>query len=312
MTTAAPVQFTTPPASRLLGVGLLLIVAFVWGSMFVVVKTLTPTLTAAELMAWRYMLAALLLLPLLCRPQTAGLWRHGAALGTLLFLAVGTQTAGLAYTTASRAAFITGLTVVMVPLAAAFLARQRVAGAVWVGAGLCLLGLTSLSFEGSPLNAGDGLVLGTTVAYTAYVLVMGRAAAQHAALPLTAVSILTTAGLSALWMGAQAVMTATPIHVPPSGTWAGLAFLSLIGTIGMYVLQAQGQRLVSASETAVVFSFEPVFALLTAVVVLRESIGLRGVVGVALIMAGLLYSQLRGVVKARQRQGGLSPQAAER
>lgn len=199
MTIAAPVKPLN--LSHLLGLSMIALVALVWGSMFTVVKTLTPHLSTPELLFWRYALAALPLLPCLFRaPRQArvALWRDGAILGTLMFMAAATQTAGLAYTSANRAAFITGLSVVLVPLSAAFLTRQRKPKAVWIGAGLCLTGLASLSLEGGTPNVGDALVLGTAVTYTAYVLVMSRVAHRHAAFPLTAVSILTTALLSLL------------------------------------------------------------------------------------------------------------------
>lgn len=294
---------TTPsppprPTAHLFGVGLLLLVAFIWGSMFVVVKHLTTVLSTSELMAWRYLLAALPMLPFLRRAATLHLWRHGVLLGTLLFLVVGTQTAGLAFTTANRAAFITGLAVVLAPLAAALLARQRVPWAVWLGAGLCLTGLTSLSFEGAPLNIGDALVLVTALTYTAYILALGQVAHRHAALALTAVSIVTNALLSLGWMLGQALLTAAPPHVPPVTTWGALLFISLVGTVGTYLFQIHGQRQVSPSETVIILSLEPVFALLTSMVVLQETIGTRGWIGVVLMMSGLLVSQLVPLIRS--------------
>ncbi|GGK34987.1 permease [Deinococcus malanensis] len=299
---SSPSVRTVPPtpASHLLGVGLLLFVAFVWGTMFVVVKNLTTVLSTAELMTWRYVLAALPLLPFLRHATSPHLWRHGAVIGVLLFVVVSTQTAGLAFTTANRAAFITGLAVILAPLATAFLARQRVPSAVWIGAVLCLVGLAFLSLEGTPLNIGDALVLGTAVSYTAYVLFLGKVAHLHAALTLTTISILTNALLSAVWMFGQASLAATPLHLPPVSTWGALVFVSLIGTVGMYLCQIHGQRRVSPSETVIILSLEPLFTVLASLVFLHEAIGLRGMLGAVLMIGGLLYSQLVPMANARK------------
>ena len=86
-----------PPA----GVGLLLVVALVWGSMFVGVQRLTLGLLTAELMAWRSLMATVPMLCLLRRTPSPHLWRHGASVGTLMFLVVGTQPTRHALTSAS-------------------------------------------------------------------------------------------------------------------------------------------------------------------------------------------------------------------
>lgn len=172
--------------------------------------------------------------------------------------------------------------------------------AIWIGAALCLAGLTSLSFEGIPLNIGDALVLGTALTYTAYILYLGKVAHHHTTLSLTAVSSVTNAVLSTGWMLGRAAVNSTPLNLPSVSTWGALVCIGLVGTVAMYLCQIHGQRRVSPSETVIILSLEPVFALLTSMVVLHETVGPRGWVGVMLMMAGLLYSQLMPLAQANR------------
>ncbi|MFD1734466.1 DMT family transporter [Deinococcus malanensis] len=279
--------------------GLLLFVAFVWGTMFVVVKNLTTVLSTAELMTWRYVLAALPLLPFLRHATSPHLWRHGAVIGVLLFVVVSTQTAGLAFTTANRAAFITGLAVILAPLATAFLARQRVPSAVWIGAVLCLVGLAFLSLEGTPQHRRrTGARHGRELHRLRAVPGKGRSPPRGADLNHHQHPDERPAERR---MDVRAgIPRRHPASPAASEHLGALVFVSLIGTVGMYLCQIHGQRRVSPSETVIILSLEPLFTVLASLVFLHEAIGLRGMLGAVLMIGGLLYSQLVPMANARK------------
>ena len=134
-----------------LGILLLILVTGIWGSTFAVVKTLTETLEPQVLIAWRFLIGTLATLPLLLlwrqtappaseqRPRS--LWKDGLLVGAWLIVGYGTQTIALQTTSANRAAFITALSVVLVPLWQALVARRPLGVSLWAAAALAVAGL---------------------------------------------------------------------------------------------------------------------------------------------------------------------------
>ncbi|WP_245588548.1 DMT family transporter [Deinococcus pimensis] len=157
-----------------LGLVLLVLVTVVWGSTFPIVKNAVGTLDPALLLAWRFTFGVLPLLPFLLRPRVAQgtpprerargrFWIDGLILGAWLVAGYATQTIGLQTTGANRAAFITGLSVVLVPLWLALTAGRRLGARLWGAAVLDVAGLGLLSWEGGRLVIGDLWVLGCAV-----------------------------------------------------------------------------------------------------------------------------------------------------
>src|SRR5919197_4995336 len=141
----------------------LLGVAAVWGATFVLVRDALTFAGPFTFLAVRFGLATVLLAPLLLRAGRRAaldgrLARAGAVLGTLLCAGYGFQTAGLQFTTPARAAFITGLSVVVVPLLAAVGLGRPVARGIWLGVALATVGLALLSL-GPELASGRGRVV---------------------------------------------------------------------------------------------------------------------------------------------------------
>ena len=129
----------------------------------------------------RFGLAALLLTPFARRPETAQAGSAGFVIGLLLFLGYALQTLGLQHTSASRAGFLTGLTVVFVPVGVALLHQRRPSRPLGAGIMLAVGGtalLSGSSQAGASSLLGDLLVLGCALAFTSHILILGRVAAQ--------------------------------------------------------------------------------------------------------------------------------------
>lgn len=136
-----PIALGSPLAANLM----LLTVAFVWGASNVFVKSALDQIGPFTFLAIRFWIAfAVLAIFLRDRLRQGGmpLWRAGAVLGAVLCAAYAFQTIGLRTTTATRAGFITGLFVVIVPLLSAFLLRQMPPPSAWLAvSGLALISL---------------------------------------------------------------------------------------------------------------------------------------------------------------------------
>ena len=273
---------------RLRGILILTLVTLIWGSTFVVVKGALENFSPSLLMLLRFALGALIFLPLW--PRSRGSWLVGLELGALSFIGYATQTIGLLYTTAGRSAFITALSVVLVPLIAGLLGR-KVRPLVWLGALASFVGVGLLAYDGSPPNVGDFWTLATAVTYAFYILALERHVRDHNPLALTFTQLVWLTVFVAAWSllsGDLAQLAATPIP------WAAILYLTIAATALTTWLMAVGQRDVSAPEAAIVYSMEPVWAAIFAYVVLGEQLGLQGWLGGLLVVLAVIAAQLGG------------------
>ena len=130
----------------------LIAIAAVWGLTFVMVKDAIEELPTMAFLAYRFIPASLIV-AVVFRKQLARMswdgWRAGAVMGVFLTGGYVFQTLGMEKTTASNAGFITGLFVVLTPVLAAIVLRERLPGTVWAAAGAAAVGLWLLSGAGT-------------------------------------------------------------------------------------------------------------------------------------------------------------------
>jgi drug/metabolite transporter (DMT)-like permease len=268
----------------------LVIVTAVWGVTFVQVKDAVGIYPLFAFLAVRFAIAtATLGIPGARRLR--GLGRRGFGAGLLLgfFLAAGyaLQTAGLQRTTPSSAGFITGLYVVLVPLVALVLFRERIGRGVWIGAGLALAGLAMLSGVSAGSTLGDVLVLGCAAAFGFQIPLTGRFAPHYDPLALTLVQMLTA------FVGFSVIAVALgELKVPHGWTvWAALLVTGVFASALAFLIQTWAQRRISAARTAIIYAMEPVFAGFFGYVLAGDRLGALGWGGCALILAGIVASE---------------------
>jgi drug/metabolite transporter (DMT)-like permease len=268
----------------------LIAVTAVWGVTFVQVKDAVALYPLFAFLAVRFAIASLTLAvpagPRLRELGRAG-WLAGAALGLLLAVGYGLQTAGLERTTVSSAGFITGLYVVFTPLLALALFRLRVGLAVWVGVALATLGLALLSGVDAGSPAGDLLVLGGSAAYSLQIVLMERFAPRFDPLAFTEVEMLAAfAGFTAL------ALALGQVELPRGWTvWGALLVTGVFASALAFLVQTWAQRRTSATRTALAFAMEPVFAAFFGYTLAGDRLGWLGWGGCAVIMAGILLAE---------------------
>lgn len=296
----------------------LLVVTFSWGATFVLVKEAIETMPPFTFLGVRFAIAAILLyliLLLFKREQLQfdnGILKAGTVLGFWLFAGYIFQTLGLQYTSASKAGFITGLSVVLVPLFSVWLLRIKPKRATVIGVGTATAGLALLSLDKvEAANFGDFLVLLCALSYAMHIIMMGKFAPKFKALPLaltqiTAVAIFNLAGalLFEPWQSALA----KDVLFNPSVDLA-LIITAVFATGLAFVAQSQFQKFTTPTRTALIFSTEPVFAAVTAYFWADERLSGQGIIGALLILAGMLMAELGGSDKEEATAGGVSPES---
>ncbi|MCS7169801.1 MAG: DMT family transporter, partial [Candidatus Kapabacteria bacterium] len=260
----------------------LLAVTLIWGGTFAVVKSAVVATSPFLFTGLRFLLALLLMLMLwrgaFQRWDTPTI-RHGLILGTLLAGGFSLQTVGLVHTTASRSAFITGTTIVLVPFFQWLGQRRSVQPWEWAGAAAALLGLWQLSnprFE--VWNIGDLLTIASTVFWATYIVVLdsftrpASGALQHS-LRLTLLQFAVTA-ITGFGLHTLAVVTRFPsqgqgnIGQSSFQLLFALAYTAILASLIAMLLQTHYQRYTTPVRASLIYALEPPFASLIAWMVL--------------------------------------------
>jgi len=287
----------------------LLFVAFVWGSTFVVVQDAIQSLPPFIFNAVRFGLAGLFLLAVSFWKGAGGKGSvgksvaAGAILGCCLFIGYTFQTVGLLYTTPAKAGFITGLSVVMVPLLSVFFLKKRpgalsAAGSVFAGCGLYLLAAK----DASGLSAGDLLVLICAVGFAFHIIITDRFAQQISPLLATTVQLLVVSAFS--WIGAiffenwKAALVPRTLFSPK--TVFALFVTAFLATAAAFFIQTAAQRYTSPTRVALILTMEPVFAALTSFFWVHERLTPLAEFGCLFIFAGMVLAELPNVFKTKK------------
>ena len=273
-------------------VWMLLAVTLIWGTTFPLLKSLSASLNGLEISAFRFILAALCMIPFLFKAPRRT-WADGAILGALALASYVALAYGLQTISSNRSAFLTSLNVLMVPFLG-YLFGMRLSWVAVFAALLACCGVGLMSWEGGGNLPGDSATLLCALAYALYVIVLSQRSARHEAryLAATQISLMAVfASLGVLAQGADGGTLATlPARLAPH--FMTLLYLGAIATAAMLFLQAIAQRNVSADKAAVIYAMEPVFAAGFAYLWLNESLGWRGAAGGAMVVLAMLVSEM--------------------
>ena len=279
-------------------------IAFIWGSTFVLVKAALNDASPLVLNSARMAIAAVLLavfyrkkISVLTKPSL----KAGLLAGIFLFAGYAFQTTGLKLTTPSKSAFLTGTSSVLVPIALVAIWHVRIH--LWrvVGIMLALAGLFLMTVPAGPsgladfanVNMGDLLTIGCAICFTFHVIFVGRASQRF---PFEQVAFLQVA-TAAILMALSTPLLEHPYFRTTPTVIAAILITGILCTAVAFSVQSWAQQFTPATHTALIFTTEPVFAWLTSFIYLHERLGLRAGAGALLILAGVLISELLGHVE---------------
>jgi drug/metabolite transporter (DMT)-like permease len=276
-----------------------------WGVTFVVVKDALVDISVFAYMAARFVLGAL---PMIwfyredLRKITADEAWASVQVGLFMFGGYAFQTAGIARTTPSKAAFITGLSVVLVPVFLAALWRKKIGAWAWGGAAASFAGLYFLTVpaEGlADLNHGDLLVMGCAVLYAFQIIYISRFSRTYSLGVLSCLQVVLAGVLSTIAVPIFNLTGWEPFFVRYTFAMEfGVLVTAILTTALAYPLLIWGMRHTTATNTALILTLEPVFAAFTSFFVLHERLGARALSGAALILAGICIAEWKGTVPA--------------
>ena len=270
---------------------------------FVVVKDALADISVFGYLSARFVLGALPMIWIyrvdLRKLTRAEAW---AGIHVGLFMAGGYafQTAGIARTTPSKAAFITGVSVVLVPVFLAAFWRKRIGAWAWGGAAASFAGLYFLTVprEGiADLNRGDLLVMACAVLYALQIIFIAHYTGKYSLGALSCLQVILAGALFTIAVPIFNVTRVEPFFVRFTFQMEfGVIVTAIFTTAIAYPLLVWAQRHTTATNTALILTTEPVFAAITSFVVVHERLGGRVLAGAALILAGICIAEWKGTI----------------
>ncbi|PYU88819.1 MAG: hypothetical protein DMG08_23915 [Acidobacteria bacterium] len=272
----------------------LIFVTIIWGSTFAIVKKALAQVSPILFITLRLWIATALtvaLMPGALRNMSLETFRRGSILASLLLGGFIFQTVGLRVTTASKSAFITSLSVLLVPILGFVLfghrpRRQTIAGVALATVGLGLLTLETLELK---FGRGDTLTFLCAVVFALHILFIGRYSPISDFRQLVILQMAVSAVVGSLAMP----MLETPFLVPDVPFTLYLFITGVLATAFGFYVQNRAQQFTTANRTALIFSLEPLFAALFSYLLLGQTLSPKEWLGGGLVIAGILISEIR-------------------
>lgn len=273
---------------------ILLVVAFLWGSSYVVTKTSINVVEPMQVVFFRFSIASALSLIFYgknLKNSSKKEIKAGVLLGTLLGLGLFFSLYGIRYTTVSNNSFIVSTNIVLVPFIYWAICKKRpsamgILAVFFMAVGLAFL---TLNFDdGFKINKGDLISLGCVLFYAGHVVLSDVFAKKYNPVSVNTIAMIASTLISAIFLAARGEFA---INIPKSAL-GGLIYLAVFPTFVCYTLQIYAQRYTMAPHAAIIISLESVFATLLAIVFLEEKLTFNMVIGFVFIFISVLSSEL--------------------
>lgn len=280
---------------------------FIWGATFIFTKVGLEDCPPSLFVILRFCIALLLSIIFFgkhLKSIDSVIFKRGAILGLLFGGGFLLQTYGLGYTTVSKSAFITGMTVPITPFV--FYLIQRKPIQLWskIGVAVSSIGLyifTNPSIDN--INFGDVLTLVSTFFWAFYITLMDKYTKGNRGFNLTAAYVV------------MQFIAATPLAVisfflldygdiyfnPSKDLFIALAFNGILASFFVTFIHTGVQKYTTPVKAALIFSLEPVVAGFIAALTLSEYLVLREYIGATIMMTGLFISEIGGYFEKRKK-----------
>lgn len=289
---------------NLTGTLILLLTAFIWGSAFVAQSNGMNYVGPLTFLSTRFLLGGFVLFPVIIlvrkfgqknnagsvpfKSELKGTLFGGIFCGILLGIASALQQYGLIYTTVSKAGFITTLYVIFVPLFSLFVGK-KLGLSLWVAVALATVGLYLLCMsESLSLSLGDTLVFICGIFYALQIMAVDKYAKKSEPVLLSSIQFLT--------VGVIAFLPALVIEQPSLSSLINamfpIAYAGILSSGVAYTLQVFAQKYADPTVAAITMSFESVFAVLSAAVLLNERLSFKEGLGCIVMFAAIILAQI--------------------
>jgi drug/metabolite transporter (DMT)-like permease len=269
----------------------LLTVSAAWGFSFVVMKDAIQRQSVNNFLFTRFTLAVIVLI--LIRPQVIkhfnkDLLQRGGLAGVFLGLGYIAQTLGLERTGAAITGFITGLYVVLTPLIASIVLKEKITKFTWYCIAVATFGLGLLSIRGFSVGIGEMFVLASAVLFAAHIIALSKWSSGRDVYAMTVIQL----SMCAILAGLASAIEGYSLP-PDSGVWSVVVFTAVFATAIAFIVQTWSQAHMSATKVAVILTMEVVFAAAFAIVLGGERLTIQTAVGGMLVVVAMYLIVLK-------------------
>ena len=274
---------------------LLILTTLLWGTSFIITKKVTQEIPIFLYLGLRFLIAIFGLFPYFIKIKQVNkriiIW--GSITGLIYFLAIVFQTIGLQTTTAGKAAFITGLSTIMVPFIAWLGFKQSLNKRIWIAVFISIIGMAFLLLEGEAgIIIGDILVLVCAVLYAVFIILNDK---YVHLVDVYLYSIVQLLIISIFCFGSSFLLNESySFSSIELGYWLVIIYMGIVVSTGTFIFQNWGQKHQGPAQTVIIFTLEPVFAVLFASFIIgNEIMNILGWIGCGLIFIAILITVLR-------------------
>lgn len=311
--------------NRLKGNLMLLLTAMIWGTAFVVQKEGMNLLGPIAFNGIRTLIGGIVLIPVILFMSRKGnsqdtydtdneltadeiaaakkaenklLLTGGLACGVAMLLAGNVQQIGIFYTTAGKAAFITPLYVVLVPLIGLVFLKRKIRPIIWCCVFAAIAGLYLLCIPANGgldgINKGDAITLVAALLFALHILVVDYFSPKVDPVKLSCLQFF-VAGILSLFLIVP-IDSALGFDLPTTetilGSWFHLAYTGVMSCGVAYTLQVVGQSYTDPTSASMIMSMESVFGVLAGMIFLGEMMAGREIIGCLIMFAAIITAQL--------------------
>lgn len=273
----------------------LLVATLIWGFAFVVVKDSLDYVPPVYMLAFRFTIASIGLLFVFSkrlRMININNVKSSIVLGILLYISYLLQTIGCLYTTAGKNAFITTIYVVIVPFLYWLISKQKPDIYCLISAFMAIIGIGLLSLNSDlSINLGDVLTLLCGFGYAIHLIYINKYSKYQDPIILTFLQILVAAILS--WLTAPIMDGGFPVDATNPNIMIGMLYLGIGSTMIAYLLQNIGQKYIEPSTAALLLSMESVFGVVFSVLILKEIVTIKMLIGCSLIFTAVIMAETK-------------------
>jgi drug/metabolite transporter (DMT)-like permease len=280
---------------KIIAIFLLILTTLLWGTSFIITKNLTREIPIFLYLGLRFFIAVLGFTPFFLKIKEMNkkiiVW--GFLTGLIYYIAIAFQTVGIQTTTAGKAAFITGLSTVMVPFIVWFGFKKPINKRVWLAVIISVIGMAFLLLEGeTKILLGDFLVLICAFLFAIFIILNDK---YVHLVDVYLYSLMQLIVICIFCFGSSfMIQESYKIRSMGFSFWAIMIYMGLVVTTGTFIFQNWSQQYQDPAQTAIIFALEPVFAVLFASFILgSETMTFFGWIGCGLIFIAILIVVLK-------------------
>jgi drug/metabolite transporter (DMT)-like permease len=281
---------------------MLLLMTVVWGATFLFTKIGLEFSSPYVYLLLRFIVAISLVVLIFgkhLRNINVKIAKQGIFLGLLFGLGFTLQTTGLELTEIQKSAFITGLTVALTPFAFRLISKRKISHYAKIGVIIATFGLyifTDPSLEN--FNKGDFLTLLSTFCWAFFISYLDKfTKGEEGFSDMISLVFMQMIGAVIIIIIAYFVFEFPELKFEMnSDLLLSVLFNGIIASFVLMIVHTKYQRYTTAVKAALIFSMEPIFASIFAMIFIQEFLNSDEYLGAVIMLFGVLFSELGPVL----------------